>query len=73
MFEPSCSPGVLITLGVLATIHFDHEMPLKRHEVHDVSADRRLSLELHLLKAMRTKEIPKPSFSLGHIGTKSLA
>src|SRR5664280_3621416 len=56
---------------MLAAIHFDNETSLERHEIYDVSSDHRLSLELHALETMSTKEIPQASLGLCHIGTKS--
>jgi hypothetical protein len=56
---------------MLAAIHLNDEASLKADKIHDVSSDRRLPLKFHSLGAMRTKEIPKPSLGLGHVGAKS--
>jgi hypothetical protein len=55
IFEPSRTPAVCFAMGVLSAIHFDNETSFKGHEIHDVSSDHRLSLELDPLKTMRAK------------------
>jgi hypothetical protein len=66
-FQPSGAPLIVLdSLGMLASINFDHEVRLEAGEVQTVTAHWDLAAEVKAIDLLAAQPTPKASLSIGH-------
>jgi hypothetical protein len=63
-------PQLPCLLEMLRTVHFDDKLRSRRMKIHDIRANRFLSVELYAENLLASQARPQQPFRVGHVGTQ---